>query len=357
MSDQMRAAVLAEYGEPLTIEERSVPDAAADQVVVETEACGVCRSDWHAWQGDWDWIGANAPEGQVLGHEPAGTVLEVGDDVERFAEGDRVAVPFTLGDGSCPHCRNGRGHLCDTVTPLGFTGIAPGAFAEAFPVRAADHNAVKLPNSVDPVAMAALGCRYTTAYHALAHRAELDASDWIAIHGCGGVGLSAVQIASALGAGVIAVDVRDEPLYRARELGADETLDASSVDNPGAEVKALADGGADVAVDALGVQETCTNSIRSLGKTGTHLQIGLTTSDEAGQLTVPSDAMVMQEIDMITSFGMPPSRYDEVLRMVDRGRLDPGAIVSERISLDELPDTLARLGEYETTGIPVVTDL
>ena len=356
MSDGMRAAVLAEYGEPLEIESRPVPEAEPDQVVVETAACGVCRSDWHAWQGDWEWIGANAPEGQVLGHEPAGTVVEVGADVERVSEGDQVAVPFTLGEGTCPHCRNGRGHLCDTITPLGFTSIAPGAFAEAFPVRAADHNVVRLPDGVDPVAMAALGCRYTTAYHALAHRAELEASDWIAIHGCGGVGLSAVQIASAIGAGVIAIDVREEPLERDRALGADETVNAAAVDNPGAEVKALADSGADVAVDALGIQETCTNSIRSLGKTGTHLQIGLTTSEEAGKLTVPSDAMVMQEIDMITSFGMPPSRYDEVLGMVERGRLDPGELVSERISLDELPETLARLGEYETTGIPVVTD-
>jgi D-arabinose 1-dehydrogenase-like Zn-dependent alcohol dehydrogenase len=356
MSDQMRAAVIAEHGQPLEIEQRPRPEATADQIVVETEACGVCRSDWHAWQGDWEWIGANAPEGQILGHEPAGKVVEVGEDVKRFSEGDRVAIPFTLGEGNCPYCRNGRGHLCDTITPLGFTSVSPGAFAEEFPVRAADHNAVALPDGVDPVSMAALGCRYTTAYHALAHRAELEASDWIAIHGCGGVGLSAVQIANSFGAGVIAVDVREGPLEQARSLGADETFNAAELDNVGSHVKAAADGGADVAVDALGIQQTCTNSIESLGKEGTHLQIGLTTSEEGGELSVPSDAMVMQEIEMVTSFGMPPSRYDEVLQMVERGRLDPGAIVSEKISLDELPDTLAAMGEYETTGIPVVTD-
>lgn len=353
----MRAAVLADYGEPLEVEERPRPEPEPDQVVVETKACGVCRSDWHVWQGDWDWVGARPEPGQILGHEPAGVVTAVGSDVERFSKGDRVAVPFTLGDGTCTHCRNGRGNICETMFPLGFTSIAPGAFAEAFPVRAADHNLVELPGSVDFTSMAALGCRYTTAFHALAHRADLEAGDWVAVHGCGGVGLSAVQIANALGAGVVAVDVRDAPLEKAVELGADETINASEVDNPGTHARAAAGhGGADIAIDALGIQATCRNAIKSLDKTGQHLQIGLTTGDDAGELTIPSDEMVFKELEFITSFGMPPSRYGEVLSMVDRGALDPGAVVSMEISLDELPETLTRMGEFDTVGIPVVTD-
>ncbi|NHN47804.1 zinc-dependent alcohol dehydrogenase family protein [Halostella sp. JP-L12] len=352
----MRAAVLREHGEPLAIEDVERPEPAPDQVVVETEACGICRSDWHAWQGDWEWIGAQAQPGQILGHEPAGVVEAVGEDVETLREGDRVAVPFTLSDGSCPHCRAGRANVCETVVPLGFTEIAPGAFAEAFPVRAADYNAVKLPDGVDAVDMAGLGCRFATAFHGLAHRADLDAGDWVAVHGCGGVGLSAVHIADALGANVVAVDVKESKLDAAEDLGADETLDASDAENVGNEVKALAGGGADVAVDALGVAATCRNALDSLGTRGQHLQIGLTTSDEGGEVPLPTDAMVMQEIDFLGSFGMPPNRYGEIFRMVERGKLDPGAIVSETVSLDEVPEQIASMSDFDTVGIPVVTE-
>ncbi|WP_323191667.1 zinc-dependent alcohol dehydrogenase family protein [Halostella sp. PRR32] len=352
----MRAAVLREHGEPLVIEEVERPEPDPEQVVVETEACGVCRSDWHAWQGDWEWVGAQAQPGQVLGHEPAGVVAEVGEDVETLREGDRVAVPFALSDGTCHHCRNGRANVCETVLPLGFASIAPGAFAEAFPVRAADYNAVKLPEGVDSVDMAALGCRFATAFHGLSHRADLSAGDWVAVHGCGGVGLSAVHIADALGANVVAVDIQQSKLDAAADLGADETLDASAVDNVGSHAKALAGGGVDLAVDGLGVAETCRNALDSLGRTGQHLQIGLTTSEEGGEIPLPTDAMVMKEIDFLGSFGMPPTRYDEIFRMVERGKLDPGAIVSETIALADVPDRVAAMSEFDTVGIPVVTE-
>ncbi|MFC6767422.1 alcohol dehydrogenase catalytic domain-containing protein, partial [Natrinema soli] len=164
----MRAAVLEEHGEPLAVRDVDYPEPGADQVIVETEACGICRSDWHAWQGDWSWIGAGVPKGQILGHEPAGVVSAVGSDVETLEEGDRVAVPFHLGDGTCPHCREGRANNCETVLPLGLSEYSQGAFAEAFPVREADFNCVKLPDDVGFTEMAGLGCRFMTAYHALA---------------------------------------------------------------------------------------------------------------------------------------------------------------------------------------------
>ncbi|WP_254765734.1 zinc-dependent alcohol dehydrogenase family protein [Salinilacihabitans rarus] len=352
----MRAAVLEAYGEPLAIRDVDYPEPEPDQVIVETRACGVCRSDWHAWRGDWGWIGAQAPEGQILGHEPAGVVAEVGADVETLSAGDRVTVPFHLADGTCPHCRAGRANVCETVLPLGFTGIAPGAFAEAFPVREADFNCVRLPDAVDFAEMAGLGCRFVTAYHALADRADLRAGDAVAVHGCGGVGLSAVHVAAALGAHPIAVDVREEKLERARDLGAVETVNAAAVETVHAEVKAAAGGGADVSIDALGVAETCRNSIRSLGRRGTHVQIGLTSGEEQGEVSIPVDAMTMQEIDVRGSFGMPPVRYEELFRLIERGTLDPGRIVGERLSLDDLPETLAAMDDYETVGIPVVTE-
>ncbi|WP_265111924.1 zinc-dependent alcohol dehydrogenase family protein [Halosolutus halophilus] len=352
----MRAAVLEEHGELLEVQDVDYPEPEPDQVIVETEACGVCRSDWHAWRGDWGWVGVQAPKGQILGHEPAGIVSAVGEDVETLSEGDRVTVPFHLGDGTCPHCREGRANNCETVIPLGFTSIAPGAFAEAFPVREADYNCVKLPDEVDFTEMAGLGCRFMTAYHALADRADLRPGDWVAVHGCGGVGLSAIHIASALGAHPIAVDVREDKLDRARELGAVETVNVTEVENPANEVKALAGGGADVSIDALGIAETCQNSIDSLATRGTHVQVGLTTGEEAGHIDLPVDRMTMQEIDFHGSFGMPLVRYEELFDLIAQGTLEPGKIVGETLSLDELPETLASMDDYETIGIPVVTE-
>jgi len=352
----MRAAVLDAHGEPLAVRDVARPEPDDDEVLVETAACGVCRSDWHAWQGDWGWVGAKVPEGQTLGHEPAGTVVEVGDDVETLRAGDRVAVPFHLGDGTCRHCRSGHANVCEGMVPLGLTDAAPGAFAEYFPVHRADFNAVQLPDGVDPVDMAGLGCRFVTAFHALAHRADLDPGDRVAVHGCGGVGLSAVHVADALGASVVAVDIRDDTLAKAEELGAAATVDAGDADRVGSSVKAAAGGPCDVAIDALGIAETCRNAVDSLGRRGQHLQIGLTTGDERGEIALPTDAMVMQEIDFLGSFGMPPTDYDEIFRMVADGTLDPGAIVTETLALEDVPETLARMSDYDTVGIPVVTE-
>jgi D-arabinose 1-dehydrogenase-like Zn-dependent alcohol dehydrogenase len=352
----MRAAVLREYGEPLEIEDVERPEPDSDGVVVETEACGICRSDWHAWQGDWDWIGAKPPTGQILGHEPAGTVVAVGDDVTRLDEGDSVAVPFNLSDGTCPECRAGHANVCENLLPLGFAAAAPGAFAEQVHVPHADQNAVALPDSVSSVAMAGLGCRFVTAFHGLVHRADASAGDWVAVHGCGGVGLSAVHVADAIGANVVAVDLDDEKLSRAEDLGAAATVNAVEAGNVPGEIMGITDGGAHVSVDALGIAETCRNSVNCLRRRGQHVQIGLTTSDEQGSVDLPTDAMVMKEIDFLGSFGMQPPRYDEIFRMVEAGTLDPGDVVSETVTLDDVPDRLAAMSDFETVGIPVVSE-
>jgi alcohol dehydrogenase len=109
----MQALVLEAYGEPLALESVDAPEPTAHGAVVEVEACGICRSDWHAWQGHGEWADDRVPLGQILGHEPAGTVVDVGDRVSEVSVGDRVAVPFNLGDGACPQCRNGHGNVCD----------------------------------------------------------------------------------------------------------------------------------------------------------------------------------------------------------------------------------------------------
>jgi len=352
----MRAAVLREYGEPLDVTEVDAPDPVADGAVIELEACGICRSDWHGWQGEWGWLGLKPPEGQILGHEPAGRVIEVGGEVESVSEGDQVTVPFNLGDGTCHQCRTGHGNICENIVPLGLNEAVPGAFAEEMHVPVADHNAVRLPDGVSAVDMAGLGCRFMTAFHALAHQADLDAGDWVAVHGCGGVGLSAVHIADELGGNVIAVDLKPGKLEKAEELGAVETVNAAEADDTPGAVQALADGGADVSVDALGIAETCRNSVLSLGTRGQHVQIGLTTQEEEGMVALPTDAMVMQEIEFIGSLGMSPTNYDEIFRMVSTGKLDPSSVISETVTLEDVNEKLAAMSDFETVGIPVIDE-
>ncbi|ELZ96379.1 alcohol dehydrogenase GroES domain protein [Haloferax sulfurifontis ATCC BAA-897] len=321
---------------------------------METEACGICRSDWHAWQGDPLWESRDFDDGHVFGHEPAGVVVEVGDEVEHVREGDRVTVPFNLGDGTCPSCRSGHSNVCDNRVPLGLAPEANGAFAERFHVPWADYNVVRLPDSVSSVEMAGLGCRFMTSFHALVHRADVTAGDWVVVYGCGGVGLSAVHIADALGANVVAVDLFDEKLSFARELGAVETLNANDLADVPSEVRGLTDGGAHVSVDALGIAETCQNAVKSLRKRGQHVQVGLTSNEEGGEVALPTDRMVLDELQFIGAVGMPRPRYDEIFRMMDRGALEPAAVISEMVSLDQTPEILASMTDFDTVGIPVI---
>ncbi|MFB6093682.1 MAG: zinc-dependent alcohol dehydrogenase family protein [Halanaeroarchaeum sp.] len=354
----MRAVTFQGVEETMAVEEVERPEPGPDGVVVETEACGVCRSDWHAWRGDWEWLNIQPTEGQVFGHEPAGTVVEVGDDVETFDVGDFVTNPFNLSDGTCRHCRAGRSNICERSIPMGLVPFQQGAFAEYYPVPNADHNLVTLPDDIDPVAVAGLGCRFATAFHGIVHRVDLTAGDWVAVHGCGGVGLSAVHVADALGANVIAVDLNEANLEKAIELGADRTVRVPDVEDVPAAVKAYTPSGrgADVSVDALGIAETTQNSLESLDKGGQHLQIGLTTAEEGGNVALPVDRMVADEVDFYGSYGMPPHEYDEIFQMMAEGKIDPGAVVTDRISLEDIPETIEGLDNFETVGIPVVTE-
>jgi D-arabinose 1-dehydrogenase-like Zn-dependent alcohol dehydrogenase len=351
----MRAAVLKEYEEPLVVEERDAPSAADHGVVVEVDACGICRSDWHAWQGHWDWIGSQPPTDQILGHEPAGTVIKVGEDVEHFDVGDAVAIPFNIADGNCPRCHSDRSHLCQNRATLGFDRSLPGAFAEEIHIPHGDFNLSPLPSGASPEDLAGLGCRFMTAYHAMVHRAETNVGDWLAVHGCGGVGLSLIHIARSQGLNVIGVDIKDAQLERARELGADVALNATEVDVP-AEVQAITNGGADVSADALGSAETCQNSVLCLAPFGQHLQVGLTSKEEQGRIELPTDIILGKELEFIGSKGMQPNRYPELISLVEVGRLTPSRIVSETVALDDISRVLADMTDFNSPGVSVVTE-
>lgn len=350
-----RAAILKKYDEPFEIEHRDHLEPPADGVVIETDSCGICRSDWHSWKGHWP---GHPPEGHVLGHEPAGTVTAVGEEVERFDIGDEVGVPFSIACGHCSHCWDGQSQVCSNRLSVGLGAEIPGAFASEFAIPRADFNALHLPDGMNSVEMAALGCRFATSFHAFAHKADLEAGDWVAIHGCGGIGLSAVHIANALGANVVAVDLKQDALDKAVELGATHTVKVDEVEDVPREVKGFTprNRGADVSVDALGIAQTCRNSVRSLSTLGQHLQIGLTTSEEEGEVSLPVDEVVFDEREFLGSYGMPAHEYEDIFRMMDAGTIDPGAIVSETVSLEEVPETIASMGEYDTVGIPVCNE-
>ncbi|MDE3121140.1 MAG: alcohol dehydrogenase catalytic domain-containing protein, partial [Paracoccaceae bacterium] len=232
----MRAALLTEFRAPLTIAAVAEPDCPEDGVVLRVLACGICRSDWHAWTG-----ADPVPLPHIPGHEYCGVIEEVGPRVTGWRRGDRVIAPFILACGTCPDCRAGHQTICATQALPGFN--LAGAFAERIAVPHADANLARLPEGMDPALAAALGCRVTTAWQALTDRAALAPGEWLAVHGAGGVGLSALMLAKAIGARVVMVDVVPEKLTFATALGADAVIDARAGDAAEA-VRAVTGGGA-----------------------------------------------------------------------------------------------------------------
>jgi alcohol dehydrogenase len=326
------------------------PPCPPDGVVVDVAATGVCRSDWHAWRGH-----DPVPLPHTPGHEWAGVVAEVGAQVSSgatgFSVGDRVTAPFVLGCGRCAWCLQGSAQVCPDQEQPGFTYA--GSFAEQVVVRAAGTNLVRLPDSVDLVAAAALGCRFATAFRALTGVARVQPGEWVAVVGCGGVGLSAVMIAAALGAQVVAVDVSPAARGRALELGAAVALPAEGAV---AAIHDLTEGGAHVGLDALGSRATLDASVRSLRRHGRHVQVGLLLGEAAGA-PVPWDLVVGRELQLLGSHGMSAVDYPAMLAMVADGRLDPARLVGSVITLDEAGAALAAMDDPSSTrsGMTVVS--
>ena len=328
---------------------RDVPDAEPGPLgaLIRVMANGVCRSDWHAWIGD---IKRDYP--MIIGHEMVGIVEEVMPGVTRFKKGDRVVVPFSGSDGTCVHCQRGSAHLCDNPIIPGKT--YSGGYGEYVGVTLADRNLVPLPDEVSFTEGAALGCRFMTSFHGLVDRAEIRAGEWVVVYGCGGIGLSAINIAASLGCRVIGVDVNPGNLELAKVMGASFVINSRET-KPVEAVMEITKGGADVAVDALGIAETCVSAMLSLAKSGRHLQIGITTKKEAGYVSLPVDIMVYKELKMIGSIGMSPHRYASMIPMVVQKQLTPGKMVSREISLSEVETNFESMTKSATTGTFVVT--
>jgi len=324
------------------------PEPTDDGVVIKVTATGLCRSDWHGWMGHDPDI--RLPH--VPGHELAGTVAAIGKNICRFKLGDRVTVPFVSGCGRCGECNAGFQNVCENQFQPGFTHW--GSFAEYVSIHFADNNLVHLPDSVSDSTAASLGCRFATSFRAIAHQGRAKGGEWVAVHGCGGVGLSAIMIASALGANVIAIDIAEDKLAFAKSIGAVATINARQNEDVVEAVREITKGGAHVSIDALGSPITCFNSIKNLRRRGRHVQVGLMLGDHQTP-TIPMAQVIGNELEIYGSHGMQAWRYQDMLDMIATGKLEPQKLINKHISLTEAIPALMQMDEATDIGISVIS--
>lgn len=348
----MRAAVYHEFGGPIAIEPVGDPTPPDDGVVIAVRATGLCRSDWHGWQGHDSDI-QTLPH--VPGHELAGEIVAVGREVRRWQTGARVTTPFVCGCGVCAECASGNQQVCAAQTQPGFHHW--GSFAEYVMVRQADVNLVALPDSMEYVTAASLGCRFATAFRAVVEQGRVQAGEWLVVYGCGGVGLSAVMIGSAAGAQVVAVDINPAALAQAASLGAVVTINARETDDVVAAVREATQGGAQVSLDALGSRETAFNAVASLRRRGRHVQVGLLAGADF-RAPLPLERVIAHELVVYGSHGLPAHRYPAMLTMIAQGRLQPQRLIGQRIGLDAAPAALMTMGQFGgPAGVTVVEEV
>jgi alcohol dehydrogenase len=341
----MRAAVLREYRKPLSLEDVPEPQTPRDGVVLKVIACGVCRSDWHGWMGEHPRV----RPGQIGGHEYCGEVVAAGRDAQ-YAVGDRLVAPFILACGTCPQCRSGASNTCLDQRLPGF--IEPGAFAE-FVAVPRDHNLARLPEGLSPTVAAGLGCRVTTAWHALTDRAALQGGEWLAVHGTGGIGLSAALLGRALGAHVVVVDTVQEKLDHALSLGIDAAVPAG--EDTVERIREITGGGAHVSVEALGIPATVNGSIRCLRPLGRHVQVGMPVGHTA-RMEVDMSAVYQGNLALYGTRGMPAHKYPSLLSLITSGKVDMAPMIAREVGLSDVSAELAAFDGPTPPGVAIVTD-
>lgn len=333
----MRAVVYDGYLEPLRVADVDNPVPPPGGVVLRVEAAGLCRSDWHSWHGHDDDIPAFP---HVPGHEFAGTITAVDAQVTRWRVGDRVLAPFVCACGRCLVCETGNHQVCPHQWQPGFDGW--GGFAEFVALPEADTNLVRVPRDMEMVTAASLGCRVATAYRAIVLVGGIRAGEEVVVHGCGGVGLSAVMIARALGGRVTAVDPSPAARALAMRFGAAVTLDPTAGDLV-ASITEATDGGPHLSLEALGRAETCRLSIESLRRRGRHVQVGLL-SPATTRDPVPMHLVIARELQVLGSHGMAAHDYPELLDLISAGRIRPDLMVTRTIGLDEVAAAFSAIG-------------
>ncbi|MEL6694604.1 MAG: zinc-dependent alcohol dehydrogenase family protein [Bacteroidota bacterium] len=344
----MNALYYETFQGPISYREVPSPDPNATGVIIKVKATGLCLSDWHGWMGhDKDILLPHVP-----GHELAGVVVETGKEVRKFHKGDRVTVPFVGGCGRCSTCLSGNHQVCPDQFQPGFT--AWGSFAEYVAIDYADTNLVKLPEEIDYVTAASLGCRFATSFRGVVDQGRVRGGEWVVVFGCGGVGLSAIMIAHGLGAQVLAVDIADEKLAFAQSLGAHAVLNSQTVEDVPEAICEMIGGGAHLTVDAIGNQSVVQTALLSLGRRGRHVQIGILPPEKA-LAPIPMDRVIAYELELYGSHGMQAFRYHEMLQMILSGRLSPQQLVTETVSLESAAQLLPKMHKAQQAGVRVIT--
>jgi len=343
----MKAAVFEEFGKALSIQKLPDPSPSEGGLVIKVMATGLCRSDWHGWMGH----DSDIKLPHVPGHELAGVVEAAGKGVRLWKPGDRVTLPFVCGCGVCPQCVSGNHQVCDHQFQPGFTHW--GSFAEFVAVDYADVNVVRLPEEMDFVTAASLGCRFVTSFRAVLDQGRAAPGEWVAVHGCGGVGLSAIMIANAVGASVVAVDIAEDKLALARSLGATATVNAKTGGEVIESIQEITGGGAHLSIDALGSPATCFNSIASLRKRGRHVQVGLMLGGH-NHPPVPMDRVIAWELEILGSHGIQAYQYPRLFEMIRSAKLRPDLLVGRTISLEESLKALTEMDSFKGTGVTVI---
>jgi D-arabinose 1-dehydrogenase-like Zn-dependent alcohol dehydrogenase len=344
----MKAVLFEKFQEAPKLVTVNDPTPEIHGVVIKVEATGVCRSDWHGWMGH----DSDIELPHVPGHELAGVIEAVGKDVTNWKVGDRVTVPFICGCGSCSECHAGHQQVCHNQQQPGFTHW--GSFAEYVGIHQADLNVIALTECMDFATAASLGCRFATSFRAVVDQGKTSAGQWVAVHGCGGVGLSAVMIANAVGANVIAIDIDDAKLALAKELGAVATINGATVADVSEAVIEITKGGAHVSLDALGHPVTCFNSIQNLRPRGKHVQVGLMLGEHTTP-QIPMAKVISKELEILGSHGMQAHRYGAMLDMISSGKLDPSRLVGKKITLADAPEALMNMNKFQSVGATVIT--
>lgn len=350
----MRAAVLQSPGNPLSIESVEVDRPGPREVLIRTVACGVCHSDLHFIEGTYR---TRLPA--VMGHEAAGIVEAVGDDVADLSPGDHVAACLSQFCGRCRFCLSGRPYLCvepGLVRPRSgpprltrdgsivhqFANV--GGYAELMLVH---ENAVaKLPDAMPLDRAALLGCAVTTGIGAVLNTAQMPVGASAVVIGCGGIGLNCIQGARLAGASrIVAVDTAASKLELAMRLGATDVIDARS-DDVAQSVQELLPGGADFVFEAIGLKQTIEQAFGLAGRGGTIVAIGMAPEDVA--VSIPAAELVMQGKRLVGSLmGSNRFRIDLPVyaELYLQGRLNLDELVSSEVPLDEVNEALRAMSE------------
>lgn len=335
----MKAAVFVEANKPLELQDVPTPAIGPEEILVKVAACGVCHTDLH-------YIDHGVPTVKkppmILGHETSGTVAAVGENVKQWSEGDRVILPAVYSCGVCRFCRTGRENICEKMVMFG--NMVDGAYAEFVAAPAKD--AFKLPDELPLEESAIIADAISTPYFAVVQRSGVKAGDSVLVLGCGGVGMSAVQIAAAIGCSVIAVDIVPQKLDMAKKLGAAEVINAKECENLGKTVKKMTGGGVDAAFEIIGNPETQRQAFDSLRKGGRLVVVGYTHKD----LALNAGKIMFFEMEVVGSLGCRPVDYPKIIEMARLGQIKVSELVTGKLPLEQINDAfdLMRSGDPET---------